>query len=307
MESHSHDILSTKFDGKKYPMWEFHFWIFVQWKNLFGILDGSTTEPNEDKEKQIWHANNARVISWILHSVHADVALSLRLFNLAAEMWKHLKRVYYQCNHAQNFELEHTLTKYKQGDKDTQSYYSGLMAIWSEQDQSFGGNLSSTGIKEVMLERKKTIVVQFLMKLKPDFELIRANILNRETLPDIDVVFGELIRKETRINNLASIDSSYTIDATMYTSKEITSSSLDLKALQKIIQDSIAAALPGSISSALMVAYPGKAITKSRKVGRMFQLSMSETPHYACYLSAKTKVKFLKSYNNLSPMLRLVQ
>ncbi|KAK4727054.1 hypothetical protein R3W88_031971 [Solanum pinnatisectum] len=109
-----------------------------------------------------------------------------------------------------------------------------------------------------MLERRKTRVVQFFMKLKPDFEPIRANILNRETLPDIDVVFGELIHEETRINNLASIDSSYTIDVAMYTSKEITPSSLDPKAVQKMIEDSATAALPEAISSALIAAYPGK-------------------------------------------------
>jgi len=113
---------------------------------LFGILDGSTIEPNEDNKKQVWHANNARIISWILNFIHADVALSLCLFKLAVEMWKNLKKVYSQCNHARDFELEHTLSEYKHGDKDIQSYYSGLMAIWSEQDQSFGGNLSSTGI-----------------------------------------------------------------------------------------------------------------------------------------------------------------
>ncbi|KAG5568567.1 hypothetical protein H5410_064416 [Solanum commersonii] len=50
-----------------------------------------------------------------------------------------------------------------------------------------------------MLERKNTRVVQFLMKLRPEFDPIRANILNRETLPNIDVVFGELISEETHI------------------------------------------------------------------------------------------------------------
>ncbi|XP_060182798.1 uncharacterized protein LOC132612710 [Lycium barbarum] len=161
------------------------------------MLDGSRTDPNKDKEKQVWHANNARVISWILNSVRANVALSLRPFNLASKMWKHLKK----------------------GDKDIQSYYSGLMAMWSEQDQSFGGNLSSTGLKEVMLEKKKTRVLQYLMKLRPDFEPIRANILNRETLLDIDVGFGELIREETRINTQAAMDLSNTVDTAMYASK----------------------------------------------------------------------------------------
>lgn len=31
---------------------EFHFQIFVQEKSLFGILDGSTAEPNEDNENK---------------------------------------------------------------------------------------------------------------------------------------------------------------------------------------------------------------------------------------------------------------
>ncbi|KAG5605310.1 hypothetical protein H5410_026802 [Solanum commersonii] len=57
-----------------------------------------------------------------------------------------------------------------------------------------------------MLERKKTRVFQFLMKLRSNFESIKANILNRETLPDIDVIFGELIREEMCINTLASMD-----------------------------------------------------------------------------------------------------
>ncbi|KAK4721418.1 hypothetical protein R3W88_011651 [Solanum pinnatisectum] len=68
-----------------------------------------------------------------------------------------------------------------------------------------------------MLERKKTQVVQFLMKLRPNFEPIRASTFNRATLPNIDVVFGDLIRKETHISTLTFMDLSYTIDVAMYT------------------------------------------------------------------------------------------
>ncbi|MCD7465106.1 hypothetical protein HAX54_000567 [Datura stramonium] len=64
-----------------------------------------------------------------------------------------------------------------------------------------------------MLERKKTRIVQFLMKLRLDFKPIRAKILNRETLPNIDVVFGELIHEEILINTLETMDSSYIVDA----------------------------------------------------------------------------------------------
>lgn len=108
IEPHSHDIFSTKFDGKNYPIRKFYFRIFVQGKSSFWILNGSTTNQNEGKEKQVWHANNACVILWILNSVHVNITLCLLyllLLNLASEMCKHLKKVYFQCNRAHDFKL----------------------------------------------------------------------------------------------------------------------------------------------------------------------------------------------------------
>ncbi|KAH0636605.1 hypothetical protein KY289_036520 [Solanum tuberosum] len=56
-----------------------------------------------------------------------------------------------------------------------------------------------------------------------------------------------------------------------------------------MIQDFVAAALPGIFPVLSMLPILNlerrKVIAKDRKVGRMFQLSMSETPHHACYMS----------------------
>lgn len=68
-----------------------------------------------------------------------------------------------------------------------------------------------------MFERKKTGVVKYLVKLRPDFEPIWANIFNTETLPYIDVVFEKLIYEERHINTLASMIFFYTIDMFVYT------------------------------------------------------------------------------------------
>lgn len=96
--------------------------------------------------------------------------------------------------------MEHTLSGYKQGDKGIKIYYSGVMEIWSKQDQIFGGNLSSKAFTEVMFEGKKIQVFQLIMKLRRDFQPIRPNNHNSKTVQDIAVVFGELIREDTHIN-----------------------------------------------------------------------------------------------------------
>lgn len=41
--------------------------------------------------------------------------------------------------------------------------------------------------------------MQFLMKLRLDYEVFRANILNRGKTPDMDSILGELLREETHI------------------------------------------------------------------------------------------------------------
>ncbi|KAA8542248.1 hypothetical protein F0562_023616 [Nyssa sinensis] len=40
---------------------------------------------------------------------------------------------------------------------------------------------------------------QFLMKLRPEFEVTRSNLMNRDPSPYLDVCFGELLREEQRL------------------------------------------------------------------------------------------------------------
>ncbi|KAH0668990.1 hypothetical protein KY289_023483 [Solanum tuberosum] len=113
---------------------KFHFGIFVQGKGLFGWLDGSAGLPTDVKELDRWNFNNAKVIAWMLNSVHADIAMGLRPFSSISEMWL----VYQQSNLAREFEVEHNIVEYTQGDKNVRSFYAGLQLLWSEQDQISG-------------------------------------------------------------------------------------------------------------------------------------------------------------------------
>ncbi|KAF3662557.1 hypothetical protein FXO37_12404 [Capsicum annuum] len=149
------------------------------------------------------------------------------------------------------------------------------MLLWSELDQILGQNISKAGLEEVLEEQKKTRVVQFLMKLHPEFELIRGSLLNREVTPALDVVLVAVLRKETRLQTQDAMGSTPFPSVALLvgnqqpllqqkilrevsnimnakTLSNITASSGSFPVghdLEKLIRDSIAAALPEAISS----------------------------------------------------------
>lgn len=47
--------------------------------------------------------------------------------------------------------------------------------------------------------------MQFLMKLRSKYEVVRANMLDRKTYHNMDSVFSELLREETRITTQAAL------------------------------------------------------------------------------------------------------
>ncbi|KAK4722068.1 hypothetical protein R3W88_012301 [Solanum pinnatisectum] len=126
--------------------------------------------------------------------------------------------------------------------------------------------MSTAGLKEMLGERQRTRMVQFLMKLRPEFESIRGSLLNREVTPALDVVLVAVLpncpKKKTfyayckitghhisdcrRPNSSRPAHQAYQTDITK--SAGFFPSGHDL---ERLIQDSIAAALPGAISSAL--------------------------------------------------------
>ncbi|KAF2323208.1 hypothetical protein GH714_034165 [Hevea brasiliensis] len=65
--------------------------------------------------------------------------------------------------------------------------------------------VGSIGLWQFKEERDRNRVLQFLMKLRPEFENIRATIVN-SGITDFDSVLGELLREETRLQTQANLD-----------------------------------------------------------------------------------------------------
>jgi len=52
-----------------------------------------------------------------------------------------------------------------------------------------------------------TRMVQFLMKLRPEFESIRGSLLNREVTPTVDAVLAAVLCEETGLGTQAALES----------------------------------------------------------------------------------------------------
>lgn len=173
MASDKRDFLAVKLDGTNYSIWRFHFQFFVQGKGLWGFVDGSEIQPEASKTKEAnqWTVNNAHVVSWILGSVDTSIGIPMRGLNTARAMWDYLAKVYQQSNLARKFQIEHDISVYEQGEKRVQEYYAGFMDLWAEYEFVNTGNMTTAccikSLKALYDERQ---VMQFLMKLRPDYE-----------------------------------------------------------------------------------------------------------------------------------------
>lgn len=141
--------LSVRFTGKNYSAWEFQFRFFVQGKELWGHVDGTTVTPKDKDEKAKWDKHDAQVATWILGSIDPLMINQLRSFKTANGMWEYLKRVYNENNDARRFQLELDIAKYCQGNLSVRDYYSGFLNLWDEHSALIHADVSGDTLTAV--------------------------------------------------------------------------------------------------------------------------------------------------------------
>ncbi|CAN0905453.1 Retrovirus-related Pol polyprotein from transposon RE1 [Linum grandiflorum] len=210
LTSESHDSVAIRFNGSNYSIWAYAFKVFVQCKSLLGYLDGTKKEPAETATNladiETWRTDNARVLSWLIGSVETPIALTFRLFDTAAQIWSHLQTVYTHVSSSQLFDLEYELANLTQGEQTINQYYMDATRLWKELDLLKASKLTASEEAAVLKECRKSRTLQFLMKLRPEFESVRAQLLSSDDL-DIDEVLGELSHVEIRLCTQTKLDS----------------------------------------------------------------------------------------------------
>lgn len=196
----------VRFTGKNYGAWEFQFQMFVKGKGLWDDHVAQSTAPAEKTALAAWQTKDAQVITWILASVEPHMINNLRAFSTAKDMWDYLKRIYNQDNVAKRFQLELDIANYRQGNLSIQDYYSGFLTLWADHSAILHADVSKDSLTAVQKVYQISQRDQFLMKLRPEFEAVRAALLNRNPAPSLDVCLAELLREEQRLLTLSRDD-----------------------------------------------------------------------------------------------------
>ncbi|CAL1405971.1 unnamed protein product [Linum trigynum] len=209
LSSMDSDRVSVRLNSKSYALWEFQFRIFIEGKGLLSFLDGTssrpTVPPSTAEELARWNQSDARVKAYILGSIEPTICLGLRLLRTARDIWVHLANTYTTADLARQFEIQFQLARLEQGDLDVTSYYNEAQLLWTEQDLLTVALCSATASAEVLLDRQRTRMMQFLSRLRPEFESVRASLLQRESLK-MDGILAVLVREDTRLRTQAQLD-----------------------------------------------------------------------------------------------------
>ncbi|XP_022844351.1 uncharacterized protein LOC111367614 isoform X2 [Olea europaea var. sylvestris] len=145
-------------------------------------------------------------MTWILSSVEPHLVLNLRSYKTASYMWDYLSKFYKQDNTARRFQLEYELAYFTQGSLSIEEYFSSFQNLWAEYSDIVYANVSATALSAIQTVHETSKRDQFLMKLRPNFEATRSNMMNHYPVSSLDACLGELMREEQRILTQAAIE-----------------------------------------------------------------------------------------------------
>ena len=106
--------------------------------------------------------------------------------------------MYHQGNYAKQYQLEFEIAHYMQGTSSIQEYYYGFQNLWTELDEIKYANISAQALPELQLILSTSHRDQFLMKLRPQYESVRFNLMSMVPSPSLDECLNELLREEQR-------------------------------------------------------------------------------------------------------------
>ncbi|CAN1239948.1 Retrovirus-related Pol polyprotein from transposon TNT 1-94, partial [Linum grandiflorum] len=88
---------------------------------------------------------------------------------------------------------------------DVRSFYNLAAQLWTEQDLLSDSTLDADVSAGIRKERQRSRILQFLMKLRPEFESTRSQLISANTTK-VDTILGDLVRAETRLKTQAKLD-----------------------------------------------------------------------------------------------------
>ena len=87
--------------------------------------------------------------------------------------------------------MELGIRNYTRGDLTIHKYYSRFRTLWNDYSDLVTTKMSNEGVLEVQQVHKINQKDRFLMKLRPQYKVVYASLVNRDLVPTLANCFGE--------------------------------------------------------------------------------------------------------------------
>ncbi|XP_074374435.1 uncharacterized protein LOC141714838 [Apium graveolens] len=193
-------ITPFKLNGKNYLQWSRSVQMVIRGRGKIGFLDGSLKKPSStDPSYNMWDTQNALVMSWLINSMEEQIGSLYLVHSTAKVIWDKVKVAYSDLdNSAQLCELRDKARDLKQGSMDVTEYYTTLTKLWQELDIFEPNDWCSDCVGKYAELVGKTRTFDFLAGLNKDLDEVRGRMIGMWPLPQIEEVFAEVRREESR-------------------------------------------------------------------------------------------------------------
>nr|XP_029146270.1 uncharacterized protein LOC114924845 [Arachis hypogaea] len=207
-ESPGNHLILVTLNAHNYSSWSRAMLLALKSKNKLKFIDGSIIKPNEnDPLFEAWERCNTYIVSWINLSLSPNIAGSVIWNNNASDLWRDLRRRYYQGDKFRVAELQEELFQLKQRDASITAYYTKLKSIWKDLDNfrpvpncESCDSICSCGLKVMREYRREDHTTRYLRGLNEKYSVPRSQLMLMDPLPDIDTAFSILTQQERKFN-----------------------------------------------------------------------------------------------------------
>ena len=108
------------------------------------------------------------------------------------------------------------MANFTQGNLSIEEYFFGFQTLWADYCEIVYANVPTVALSDVREVHATKNQDQFLMKLQPDFEIARSNLMNHHPVPSLDACLSELLRDEQRIVTQVAMEHRATVSAPVF-------------------------------------------------------------------------------------------
>ena len=194
-----------KLDAQNYREWSSSVRMLLR---SIGLLSYITADPPTEKtyvKKAIaWRSVDDRVMGILCHNAEISIRMDFIDLPSSRKMWEYLQHRYEQTSAARQFSLLQTLYDLRQQDMSIEEYYSSFTRISRQLTSMVPPSCAGcTGCAGKVGHDVRNLMFTFVMRLRPEFESIRAQLLGRVVLPTMEEALAALIAEETRLRSLS--------------------------------------------------------------------------------------------------------